>query len=44
MKDTHLVKKFPTLTWTLRFITMFTRACSWALLWATWLQSTATDK
>jgi len=37
---THLVMKFPTLYWTQRFITMFTRACYWSLSWARWIYST----
>jgi hypothetical protein len=37
----HLVKKFPNLYGTWRFITTFTVARYWTLFWARWIQSTS---
>jgi len=36
---TQLVKKFPALYGTRRFITVFTRARHWSLSWSGWIQS-----
>jgi hypothetical protein len=39
---TQLVKKFPALYGTRRFITVFTTAGHWSLSWARWIQCTPT--
>jgi hypothetical protein len=36
----QLIKKFPAFYGTLKFITLFTRARHWSLLWSSWIQST----
>jgi hypothetical protein len=40
LTDSQLVKKFPAFYGTHRFITTFTRPCTWSLSWARRIQST----